>query len=116
MDWKDVTESFTEKQRNYNGKYLEISEVYDDIIEVSLFSAKEDLYEIYISYGIMYGIIYVEKEKAYSLREEIKKIFAEEYKINKEPTGDFIDDFCKKYKVCLPNDIFFNANALFDMF
>ena len=56
MEWKNVTKHFTEEERQYNGKYLEIDEVYDDVVEVSLFSAKNDIYEIYISFGIMCGI------------------------------------------------------------
>ena len=52
MEWKNVTKHFTEEERQYNGKYLEIDEVYDDVVEVSLFSAKDDIYEIYISFGI----------------------------------------------------------------
>ena len=107
---------FTEEKRHYNGRYLEIDEVYDDIVEVSLFSSENHLYEIYFSFGIMYGIVYVEKEKAYDLREEIKEVLVSEYQKNKEPTGDFINEFGKKYKICLPNDLFFNAQALFDLF
>ena len=49
MEWKNVTEHFTEEERHYNGKYLEIDEVYDDVAEVSLFSSNDDTYEIYIS-------------------------------------------------------------------
>lgn len=116
MNWKNVTECFTEEQRHYNGKYLEIDEVYDDVVEVSLFSSKDDLYEIYISYGIMCGIVYVEEEKAYNLREEIKKVLADEYAKNKKPTGEFIDKFDKKYNICLPNDLFFDTQKLFDLF
>lgn len=53
-------------------RYLEIDEVYDDIVEVSLFSSEDAEYEIYVSFGKMYGIIYVEKENANALCEEIK--------------------------------------------
>jgi len=110
MKWKNVTKTFTESDRHYNGKYLEICEVYDDIVEVSHFSSPEDLDEIYFSFGRFYGIIYVENEKATSLRQEIKKELAEEYCINKEPPGEFINSFAEKYDVCLPSDIFFNFN------
>lgn len=108
MKWKNVTDKFTKEQRYYNNKYLEIDEVYDDKVEVSLFSTETNDYEIYISYDIMYGIIYVEKEKAYSLFEEVKEVLSKEYEKNKKVTDEFIDYFCNKYKVCLPNDIFFN--------
>lgn len=113
--WKDVTEFFLEDERYYNDTYLEIDEVYDEIIEVSLFSSETGLYEIYFSFGIMYGIIYVEAEKADSKREEVKKELAEEYQKHKEPESEFIDQFCKKHKVSLPNDILFDASGLFEI-
>lgn len=115
-NWENVTESFSEDERHYKNTYLEINEVYDGIIEVSLFSSEEGPYEIYFSYGIMHGIIYVDAEKAYSKREEVKNELAQEYQKNKEPTSEFINEFCEKHKVCLPNDIFFDASGLFDDF
>ena len=72
-EWKNVTDSFSEEQRHYKNTYMEICEVYDEVVEVSLFSSRTDPYEIYFSYGYMYGIIYVEKEDADAKREEIKK-------------------------------------------
>ena len=116
MEWKNVTEHFTEEERHYNEKYLEIDEVYDDVVEVSLFSSKDDIYEIYISFGIMCGIIYVEKENAYNLREEIKEVLAKEYRANKKPTDKFIEKFSNKYEISIPNDLFFDAKNLFDLF
>lgn len=65
-NWENVTEFFSEDDRYYKNTYMEINEVYDGIIEVSLFSSKDGLYEIYFSYGILYGIIYEDVEKAYS--------------------------------------------------
>lgn len=112
--WEDVTNTFSEKARHYKNTYLEIDEVYDEVVEVSLFSSKDDLYEIYVSYGIMYGIIYVEEEKAHAKREEIKTELAKEYDKHKEPTDEFINSFCKKHKVCMPNDIFFDASPMFE--
>ena len=50
MKWKNVTDTFSEKQRYYKEKYLEIDEVYDDALEVSVFSAVDGPYEIYFSY------------------------------------------------------------------
>ena len=111
MKWENVTDTFTESERHYNGKYLEICEVYDKL-EVSLFSSEEDLYEIYMSFGIMYGIIYVDKEKATTLHQEIKTELVEEYSKNKEPSDGFINSFAKKYEVCIPNDIFFNFDFM----
>lgn len=72
MKWENKTETFTEEQRHYRNTYLEICEVYDNTVEVNLFSAVDQLYEIYVSYGRMYGIVYAEKEEAYLLRERIK--------------------------------------------
>lgn len=46
-EWKNVTDTFSEEQRYYNGKYLEIDEVYNDEVEVSVFSADDEPYEIY---------------------------------------------------------------------
>lgn len=113
-NWEDATELFSEDERHYKNTYLEINEVYDEKIEVSLFSSEDGLYEIYFSYGILYGIIYVDAEKADSKREEIKNELAQEYQNHKEPTKEFINEFCEKHKVCMPNDIFFDATAMFD--
>jgi hypothetical protein len=115
MEWKNVTETFSEKQRHYNGKYLEISRVYDNKVEVSLFSSPKDSYEIYFCYDIMHGIIYVEKEKSDELYKEIIQVLEAEYKKHKKATGEFIDYFCGKYKVCLPSDMYFNTDELFNM-
>ena len=112
-NWENVTEYFSEKQRHYKDTYLEINEVFDEIVEVSLFSSKDGIYEIYFSYGKLYGIIYADAEKAYSKREEIKKELEQEYLKHKEPTSEFINTFCEKHKVCMPNDIFFDASSLF---
>ncbi len=112
-NWENVTELFSEDERHYKNTYLEINEVYDSIVEVSLFSSKEGPYEIYFSYGIFYGIIYVDAEKAVSKREEVKKELSLEYQKNKEPTDKFINKFCEKHKVSLPNDIFFDTSELF---
>lgn len=116
MEWKNVTEHFTEEERHYNGKYLEIDEVYDDVVEVSLFSSNDDIYEIYISFDIMCGIIYTEKENAHDLRDEIKEVLAKEYRTNREPTDKFIEKFSNKYEISIPNDLFFDAKNLFNLF
>jgi len=112
--WVNVTETFSKKQRHYKNTYLEICEVYDKVVEVSLFSSEVESYEIYFSYGIMYGIIYVEKENAVLKYEEVKKELEIEYNQHKEPTKTFINEFAEKHKVCLPNDIFFDASSLFE--
>lgn len=112
--WENVTDFFSEEDRHYKNTYMEINEVYDGIIEVSLFSSKKGLYEIYFSYGILYGIIYVDAGMADTIREDIKIELAQEYQNHKEPTDKFINSFCKKHKVCMPNDILFDASSLFD--
>ncbi len=110
MKWKNVTDGFSESQRHYKNTYLEVCYVFDEVLEVSLFSSEQDLYEIYVSYGIMVGIIYVEQNKALSLFEEVKEVLEKEYRINKKPTGEFIDSFCEKYQLDYPNDLFFDFN------
>ena len=106
--WKNVTETFSDKQRHYKSLYLETCEVFDEILEVSLFSSTVDSYEIYFSYGIFYGIIYVEKENAVEKYKTVKKELKLEYCQHKEPTAEFINEFAKKNKVALPSDIFFD--------
>jgi len=44
----------------------------------------------------------------------VKKELEKEYHQHKEPTKIFINEFCEKHKVCLPNDIFFDASAFFE--
>lgn len=111
--WRDVTEIFSEDRRYYKDTYLEIDEVHNEELEVSLFSTQEGPYEIYLSYGRLYGIIYVDADKADAKREEVKKELAEEYEKHKEPTGEFINSFCEKHQVSLSNDLFFDPSDLF---
>lgn len=35
-EWKDVTDCFSERERHYNGTYLEQSQVYDDKVELPM--------------------------------------------------------------------------------
>ena len=81
--WKNVTNTFSEKRRHYRNTYLEICEVYDEAVEVSVFSSESQPYEIYVSYGRMYGVIYSNAEDAYAKLEEIKKVL-EDNKISTE--------------------------------
>ncbi len=107
-EWVNVTDYFSENQRHYNGKYLEIDEVYDEVVEVSYFSSPEDENEIYVSLGIMHGIVYVHENEADEKRNQIKAELEKEYKKNGEnPSKDFINRFAEKYELCLPNDIYF---------
>ena len=107
-EWKNVTDFFSEEQRHYNGKYLEIDEVYNDGVEVSVFSATDEPYEIYFSYDIFYGIVYAEEEKVYEVRDAMKRDLQAEYEKNKKVTNEFIKKFLKKYNVSMPEDVFFN--------
>ena len=114
--WRNVTNTFSESRRHYKDTYLEICEVLDEVVEISLFSSAMDKpYEIYFSFGIMYGIVYVEKENAYKKREQMKSDLEEEYRSNKEPSDKFINEFVRKYDVCLPSDTLFDEDALMDM-
>lgn len=126
MKWIDKTDEF--EKRKWKDKYLEICEILDDKIEVNLYS-RDDInnYEIYVSYGIMYGIVYVHKDKAKKLREEIKELIYNDYVKNgyseDMPTDEFINNFGKKYNIQIPSDIFFDEEEfmnrmmnLFDLF
>ena len=115
--WKDVTSTFSESRRHYKNTYLEICEVIDEdeILEISLFSSPDDLFEIYFSFGIMYGIVYATKEEAAEKREQMKADLEQEYLRNKEPSREFINSFAKKYDVQLPNDVLFDSDALMEM-
>ena len=95
---------------------------------MNLYSCKDiNNYEIYVSYGVMYGIVYTRKDNAVNLREEIKNVIYEDYIKNgyseDMPTDEFINKFHKKYNIQIPSDIFFDENEfmnnmmnLFDIF
>ena len=38
-NWRNVTNTFSEERRHYSNTYLEICEVYDEAVEVGVFSA-----------------------------------------------------------------------------
>ena len=94
-EWKNVTDTFSEEQRHYNGKYLEIDEVYNDEVEVSVFSADDEPYEIYFSYDKYYGIVYAEKEKVYEIRDEMKQELQAEYDKSKMCQMNLFGSFLK---------------------
>ena len=73
--WKNVTNTFSEKRRHYRNTYLEICEVYDEAVDVCVFSSESQPFEIYVSFGRMYGVIYSNAEDAYAKLEEIKKFW-----------------------------------------
>ena len=111
-NWRDVTNTFSEERRYYSNTYLEICEVYDEAVEVSVFSAVDNPYEIYVSYGI----IYCDKEEAYEKFEEIKQVLQKDYEENKEPSDEFMRIFIDTYGLCLPNDVLFDESSLFGLF
>ena len=82
--------------------------MYNDEVEISVFSAEDEPYEIYFSYDKYFGIVYAEKENVYEIRDEMKWELQAEYGRNKKVTNEFICKFSRKYDVCMPNDIFFN--------
>ena len=45
-NWRNVTDTFSEERRYYSNTYLEICEVCDEAVEVSVFSAVDNPYEI----------------------------------------------------------------------
>lgn len=47
-------------------------------------------------------------------REEVKNELAQEYHKHKESTSEFVNIFCEKHKVSLPDDILFDLSALFE--
>lgn len=111
--WKDVTDTFSEEERYYKDTYLEICEVYNEKIECSLFSRDDGPYEIYVSFDLMVGLVYVSSEEAKSKREEIKKALEEQWKKEGKATSKFINEFHDKYHLCLSNDLFFDSDRLF---
>lgn len=104
--WMNVTDTFSEEQRHYRNTYLEICEVMDDNIEVSFFSCENEPCEIYVSFGIMYGISYVEKSEAEKIRRQMKEEIEAEYSKNGEPSRNFINEFAKKYSLTIQNSLF----------
>lgn len=72
----------------------------------------------------MYGIVYVHRDNAIKLRNEIKKVIYDDYVKNgysvDMPTNEFIRNFDDKYNIQIPSDIFFDEdefmNKMFDMF
>ena len=85
-----------------------LSEIPGDELEVSIFSALEEEWEIYFSFGIFYGIVYAKADQVYTLRDEMKQILQAECDKAGEPSDEFIGWFVEKFHVCMPDDIVFN--------
>lgn len=111
IKWEDKTNEFSDEERMYNDKYLEICNVYEEQVEVNLYSCDNGDFEIYVNYGIMFGISRTENKDGYLIFNQIKDDIAGEIAKNGfEPSPEFIDEFCEKYDITIPNDIFFNFN------
>lgn len=110
-EWKDVTNYFSEKQRHYNGKYLELDLVIDNIAEIQLYrvintSEFPGKYEIFVNLGDRYGSLY--KDDPYETFEAIKKeLYDESFKENKF-SHEFYSKLSKKYGISFPTDAFFS--------
>ena len=112
-EWIDITNHFSDEERHYKHSYMEIDEVLDDIFDISLFSTKKEPYEIFVSYGIMFGVSYVDRDTAVEQRDQMKKELAEEYARNgEEPSDDFISSFAEKYKLTIQNSLFDEAKLI----
>lgn len=66
----------------------------------------------------MYGIVYVHRDNAMELREEIKDVIYNDYTKNgyskKIPSDGFIRNFTKKYNIGIPTDMFFDEDEFMD--
>ena len=107
MDWKDVTDTFPERSRHWKGRYLELCEVAENEIELSLFSCPDDMWEVYVNYGKMYGVSYAPAEKAAEHRNAMKAEIEAEFEQNGlNPSNDFIRTFATKYELDILNAVF----------
>lgn len=79
-------------------------------MEVSVFSAVDEPWEIYFSFGIFYGIVYGEETEIYTIRDKMKEDLQKEYDQSQEPSDEFISRFIKKYDVCMPSDTVCNMD------
>ena len=107
LEWKDVTDSFTEPSRHWKGRYLELCEVAKGLIELSLFSSPHDSWEVYVNYGKMYGVSYVDADNAVAHRNAMKSEIEAEYERNGlDPSDTFIDAFAKRYQLDILGALF----------
>ena len=113
--WKNVTNTFSEKRRHYMNTYLEICEVYDEAVEVSVFSSESQSYEIYVSYGRMYGIIYSNAEEAYAKLEEIKKFWRKNTKKTKNLRLNSLKILLKSINWNFLRTYFFDVSAIVEL-
>lgn len=102
MEWKDITEQLTEKQRYYSDGYLVVSETYDEVLEISLYRFTNKRYEIYFKFEDFYGLVCVSIDKINDVKDTMKKELEEEYKKNGKPSSKFINYFDNKFDVTIP--------------
>ena len=95
--------------------YLEICEVYDEAVEVSVFSSESQSYEIYVSYGRMYGIIYSNAEEAYAKLEEIKKFWRKNTKKTKNLRLNSLKILLKSINWNFLRTYFFDVSAIVEL-
>ncbi len=105
-EWVDVTSSFSDKRRRYRDTWLEICEVLDDTIECSLFSRPDGPYEIYVNFGLMYGVSCASPDKAAAQRERMKADIEAEHRKHGDPTPEFVNAFVPKYDLRIENALF----------
>ena len=107
LEWKDVTDCFSERERHWKGRYLELCEVAVDEIELSLFSCPDSDWEVYVNYGKMYGVSYARAENAVEHRNAMKMEIEAEYRKNgKTPSSAFINRFAVKYALDIMHAFF----------
>lgn len=93
--WENKTGCFSEWQRWYKGLYLEIDFVYDDKMEISLFTGLPgNRVEIYCNLGWHTYVVRVSREEAEKL---FPKLQDEMVKMYEEDPG-FSEENLKKFK------------------
>jgi len=76
-------------------------------IRSSLFSSPHDSWEVYVNYGKMYGVSYVDADNAVAHRNAMKSEIEAEYERNGlDPSGTFIDAFAKRYQLDILGALF----------
>lgn len=118
-NWVNVTSAFSEDRRHFKHTYLEICELLDKTIECSLFSSPDGPWEIYVNFGMMYGVSCAEADQAEARRKQMMAEIEEEHLKNGDPSPEFINDFVRKYELSIDNALFDGddlMDQLLDMF
>ena len=65
------------------------------------------MWEVYVNYGIMYGISYTPAENAVAYRNAMKAEIESEFEKNRlNPSEEFICNFARKYELDIMNSVF----------